>query len=396
MADDLYAPLTRKERDRRRFRIGLMPALALSGLVLGGLAAFAFLVDDPLGGEPFEIVAVPPAPPQEAQKSPEPPATAQNGFEASTEIDPALDKVGKPTVSILTPGGQDGQMLVKTVTLPGNGPPPDFVTAPDARVIEKSRYGLLPKIGEGGVRSSKLYAPRADEEALLSGNAPKIAVLVGGLGLSQSSTAETITKLPPSITLAFAPYGSQLQAQVNKAREIGHEVLLQVPMEPFDYPSNDPGPQTLLSTLSREQNLDRLYWSYGRFSGYTGVTNYLGAKFTANGAVFRPMLQDMRDRGLVYVDDGSSPRSVSEQLAQDLKLGYAKARLTLDVVPSPEKIDEALNMLEQEARAKGAAIGVASALPVTIERMARWAKDLEQRGIALVPVSALVTGEPNS
>ena len=33
---------------------------------------------------------------------------------------------------------------------------------------------------------------------------------------------------------------------VARAREAGHEVLLEVPMEPFDYPDNDPGPQTLL------------------------------------------------------------------------------------------------------------------------------------------------------
>lgn len=396
MSEDLYAPLTSKQKTGRRFRVGLVPALALSGLVIGGLGIFAFLKSDPLGGEPYVVVTLPP--PEGAPKLAEAPAPAEpEGFETSTEVDPVLDRVGKPTVSILTPGGEDGQMLVKTVTLPGAEMPESFVMAPDARVIEKSRHGLLPKIGADGSRSSRLYARNTEaEDSTLSGNAPKIAILIGGLGLSQSGTADTITKLPPAVTLAFAPYGSQLQAQVNKARETGHEVMLQVPMEPFDYPSNDPGPQTLLATLEREQNLDRLYWSYSRFSGYTGVVNYLGAKFTANSAVMRPILQDIRDRGLVYVDDGSSPRSISAQLSSDLKLGYTKARMTLDVVPSPEKIDEALSVLEKEARDKGSALGVASALPITVERIARWAKDLEQRGIALVPVSAVISGEPNS
>lgn len=399
MSDDLYAPLTRKTQTSRKFRIGTMPALALSGLVLGGLGAFILMNDDPLGGEPFKIVAVPEAPKQEAKaeidpqdKLPEQPFVA-----AAPEVDPALEQIGHQTVSILTPGGQDGQMQVKTVMLPGEGPPPSYVAAPDPRITEKSRLGLLPKIGVDGSKPSKLYAhlPNPEEQALQQ-KLPKVAILIGGLGLSQAGTAEAITKLPPQVTFAFAPYGNLLQKQVDKAREQGHEVMLQIPMEPFDYPANDPGPQTLLSTLSREQNIDRFHWSLSRFAGYTGVTNYLGAKFTANGSVLRPILQDVMNRGLTYVDDGSSPRSISESLAGDLKLPYAKARLTLDVTPTPEKVDEALSLLEAQARDKGSAVGFASALPVSIERISKWAAELEKRGFALVPVSAVVTAEPNS
>jgi polysaccharide deacetylase 2 family uncharacterized protein YibQ len=394
MADDLYAPLKRKNETTFRLRIGTMPALIICGLVAGGLGAYVLIARDPLGGEPYKIVAVPEEIP--VAKTDTQAAPSQEPFvAASTEIDPALDNVGKPTVSILTPGGEDGQMQVKTITLAGEAPPSNFIIAPDARVIEKSRYGLLPRIGADGSRPSKLYARLADSgEKPVEG--PKIAIVIGGLGLSQSSTADAITKLPPQVTFAFAPYGGQLQAQANKAREQGHEVMLQVPMEPFDYPANDPGPQTLLSSLPHEQNVERLYWSYSRFSGYTGIINYLGAKFTANAALMRPVLADVQKRGLIYIDDGSSPRSTAGQLAGDLKLGFAKAKLTLDAEPAPDKIDEALSRLEQEARDKGLAIGVASALPVTMERIAKWSKDLSTRGITLVPVSALVPTEPNS
>jgi polysaccharide deacetylase 2 family uncharacterized protein YibQ len=398
MADDLYAPLKRKAKEGLRLRIGVVPALIVCGLVAVSLGAFALFVHDPLGGEPYQIVSIPPEIPVAKNETPSPqPAPAEQFSAASTQIDPELDKIGHPTVSILTPGGEDGQMLVKTVTLPSEAQPASFIIAPDARVIEKSRFGLLPKIGADGTRPSKLYARLSEHEEKTAGkNLPKISILIGGLGLSQSMTAEAITKLPPQVTFAFAPYGSMLQAQVNKAREQGHEVMLQIPMEPFDYPANDPGPQTLLSTLSHEQNIERLYWCYSRFSGYTGIVNYLGAKFTANAVLMRPILEDARDRGLIFVDDGSSPRTVSSSLAGDLKLEYAKAQLTLDVTPSPDKIDEALAQLEQEARNKGHAIGIASALPVTLDRISKWSKDLERRGIALVPVSVMAGSEPNS
>ena len=54
-------------------------------------------------------------------------------------------------------------------------------------------------------------------------------------------------------------------------------------MEPFDYPDNDPGPQTLLTSLTPDQNIDRLHWLMSRFQGYVGIVSYMGARFTAVG-----------------------------------------------------------------------------------------------------------------
>ena len=113
-------------------------------------------------------------------------------------------------------------------------------------------------------------------------DAPRIALIVGGLGVSASATADAIAKLPGAVTLGFVPYGTDVAALAARARDGGHEILLQVPMEPFDYPDNDPGPQTLLTSLTPQQNIDRLYWLMSRFQGYVGLTNTMGARFTAS------------------------------------------------------------------------------------------------------------------
>ena len=113
------------------------------------------------------------------------------------------------------------------------------------------------------------------------------------------------------MTFAFAPYGTDLERWVTRARGEGHEVLLQVAMEPFDYPDNDPGPQTLLTSLSAEQNIDRLHWFMSRFQGYVGVANFMGTRFTATEQALSPVLREVAKRGLIYFDDGSSPRSLA-------------------------------------------------------------------------------------
>jgi polysaccharide deacetylase 2 family uncharacterized protein YibQ len=159
-------------------------------------------------------------------------------------------------------------------------------------------------------------------------------------------------------------------------------------MEPFDYPDNDPGPQTLLTSLDPGQNVDRLQWLMSRFQGYVGIANAMGARFTASETSLAPVLQETAKRGLLYLDDGSSQRSVAGQIAGAHNLPFAKADLVIDAVPTPGDVDRALARLEAIARERGVAVGMASALPVSIERIAKWAKAAESRGVLLVPISA--------
>jgi polysaccharide deacetylase 2 family uncharacterized protein YibQ len=193
------------------------------------------------------------------------------------------------------------------------------------------------------------------------------------------------------VTLGFTPYGQDLERLVARARGEGREIVLQVPMEPFDYPDNDAGPQTLLTSLPSEQNLDRLHWAMSRFQGYVGIANYMGARFTAAEQALAPVMRDAGKRGLIYIDDGTSARSVTSQIAGASNMSFAKANIVLDAVPTPAEIDDALARLETMARERGVAVGVASALPASIDRIAQWAKAAAGRGIVLVPVSAVAT-----
>jgi polysaccharide deacetylase 2 family uncharacterized protein YibQ len=61
----------------------------------------------------------------------------------------------------------------------------------------------------------------------------------------------------------------------------------------------------------------------------------------------------------------------------------------LDGVQAPGAIDSKLAELEMAARQDGFAIGVASAFPVSISRLAEWAARADSRGFHLVPLSAL-------
>ncbi|RMF07039.1 MAG: divergent polysaccharide deacetylase family protein, partial [Alphaproteobacteria bacterium] len=347
-------------------------------LALALLAALGWfmLTPDPLGGEPYALLSL--------EGSNRPAArpkivTSRSGGEARAKQTPAE---GGKKADARAPG---------SVTLVANDAPIVLPDVPVRALVENSRYGPLPKIAEDGRKPSVVYARPTRVAALPEQGEPaRIAILITGLGLSEQITTEAITKLPPEISLAFSPYGSNLQGWVRQARGAGHEVMLQLPLEPFDYPDNDPGPQTLLTSLSPEENKKRLLWLLARFTGYTGVTNHMGAKFVAAQEAFLPVLEELRSRGLIYVDDGTAARSAAGAIARDLGLGFTAAHLQIDVGGTPDAIDEALEKLETMSRETGLAIGIGTSLPVTIARLSAWARGLADKGIILVPVSAAV------
>ncbi|MCK9913587.1 divergent polysaccharide deacetylase family protein [Microbacteriaceae bacterium K1510] len=392
--DDLNAPLgqdkSKKPSKLGKLSIGipqlLAGALGLSGAVVVGWAAF---VNDPLGGEPIAVVS--------AKSEAGAPADVGTGEAAIAKIvpkeTPAPPPNGTQTVTIID--GSSGQR--QEVAIPGSqsgAAPAAQKTSADPKLLETTRHGAIPKIGPDGARPSTVYAkPRQLSAAEKS--TPRIGIIVGSVGISASGTADAFSNLPAAVSFALAPYGADVDKLAARARGENHEVLLQVPMEPFDFPNNDPGPQTLLASLSGDQNIDRLHWLMSRFQGYVGLMNYMGARFVTSEQALGPVMRDVAKRGLIFVDDGASSRSVAGQIAGSQNLPFAKTDIVLDAVPTPVEVDRALARLEAIARDNGSAVGFATAQPTTIARLAEWAQKVESRGFVLVPIT-MIAVKPKS
>lgn len=365
-----------------RVPLGLVLTVAAI-MAVGGGSAYVALTSDPLAGVPHAIVPILPA----ANRA-EPVQPAPGVHEVATDLGrrTAADVESASGVSVVRGDGTSApESLV--ITIPDDPGLVRLNPAPDPRLVEQSRHGALPRIGRDGARAAVVYA--RPPGGLPGGAKPvaRIALVVGGFGLNDGASADALAKLPPATTLAFAPYGRDLERQVARARAAGHEVLLQVPMEPFDYPANDPGPHTLTTAGKSQDNLDRLHWLMTRFQGYVGVVNFMGAKLTADEAALAPLMREIGARGLGFIDDGSSPRSLAAKVGPGVKTATARADAVLDAAARADAIDKELARLESVARERGYALATASALPVTLDRVGRWAKGLEARGILLVPAS---------
>lgn len=399
-ADDLSAPLgqgTPRRKRRLRLPFTVMQALAvLLGLFLVSFAGFAIFNRDPLGGEPISRVAI--REPKGAEEKPQAEPPAASGHETKAAPKQAAPGEQK-TVTIIdgSSGARHDVVIGSGAEANGKGEPaspaPAMMAGIDQRLLEQSRYGMIPVAIEG-LKPFGAYAAEADRAK--AAKMPAVAIMIGGLGVGAAKTTDAIMKLPAAVTLAFTPYGADPAKLAERARAQRHEIFLQLPMEPYDFPDNDPGPQTLLTSLSAEQNMDRLYWHLSRMQGYAGVANFMGARFIATEAAMLPIVRDVAKRGLGLFDDGSSPRSVAPQIAGSQAMPFGKGDISIDAVPTANEIDRSLSKLESIARERGVAIGTASALPVSIDRIGAWIKTLDGRGILLVPLTTAMLKSKSS
>ena len=414
MDDDLNAPLGQVPIQKRPSRgNALYAAVAIGGLGLlavpaaflpelvrpPGAALYAANGASASGTAPYETPA---GVPKNAPRNARPPQPSGAGASetaaplqdatATVPADPGLgaEAIERRTgVKITRPGGgaTPGALIIDVAKALNTRLP----AALDPRLIEQTPHGPIPRIGAGARPFEVNTRPAVSSGGLT--RAPRIALLIGGMGLAPRATESAIVSLPVAVTLGFAPYGADLARETARAREAGHEVVLQIPMESFDFPRDNPGPHTLLAGAGKAANIDNLAWLMSRFTGYAGVANFLGGKLTADAKALTPVLREIAARGLFYVDDGTSSQSLAMTLAPGQALAAARADIVLDSTAEPEAIEAALARLEAIARDKGVAIGVASALPPSIAIIGRFARALEARGIALIPLSAAMPSQ---
>jgi len=339
--------------------------LGLVALLVVGVAAITLLGDSGAGQS---VVVMDLAPPRSA---PAPPAAAPP-VQSQAQAPAAAEQPLPPVVNL-------PQKITQPVYAGG-------ALVADPALVENTPDGPLPRIADDGTTPMRAYAPPA-----ISDGHPRIAVVVTGLGISARATETAIKGLPAGVTLAFAPYASDVQHWASEARARGHEVLLEVPMEPYDFPDSDPGPHTLRSGVGEDMNTARLVWALTRFSGYAGITNLLGGRFLSDAGSLEPMMTFLARRGLLFYDNGSATHSAAPDIASRVGIAFAQADSTIDKIQTAMEIDRRLSALENVARTRGSASGTGFLYPVTLDRVKNWAQGLSGRGFVLVPASAIVS-----
>jgi len=267
--------------------------------------------------------------------------------------------------------------------------PPAPVAWPEPQAGPQPQQALLPPPvpppavapAEPAWRRFAVVAPTTEGRAM-------VAVVLDDLGLDRKRTERAIG-LPGPLTLSLMTYADELPRQTAMAHEAGHELLVHVPMQPLDT-HVDSGPNTLEADLGRDEVLRRLRWGLDRFSGYVGVNNHMGSRFTGDAAAMAPVMEELRARGLLFLDSRTTGTTIGEALARKLGVPAVTRNVFLDDELAPNAIAARLADLEQAARRKGAAVAIGHAHDATLAALAAWLPTLATKQLMLVPISTVV------
>ena len=252
-------------------------------------------------------------------------------------------------------------------------------------IVEETKNGPLPIISSDGRQSWIEYSRNFKQ----SDRKPRVAIIISNLGLSSTYTAAALNMMPKNVTFSFSHIAPKLKNWIRQARQKGNEVLIDLPMEPMGFPGDDPGPDTLLTSLNEVENLNRLERIMMKAGGFVGLLGTHGNKFLLNSESLLPMLKSIKDRGLLYVDNRSTSRSLGPELASTIQLPRAFNNSFIDKVPSKKHILNKLKELEKITKQKKFAVAIVQPLPISLELLSSWIRGLKTKGIALAPVSAI-------
>jgi len=220
------------------------------------------------------------------------------------------------------------------------------------------------------------------------GRKARIAIVIDDLGIDRPRTARVI-RLPGPLTMSFLTYAPDLDKQTRAARDAGHELLLHIPMEPGSQ-DVDPGPNVLLTGIPRQELLTSLKWNLDQFTGYVGVNNHMGSRFTADMPGMVAVMEELKKRNLFFLDSITAGNSVARKAARKVGLPFAGRNVFLDHADDVVGISKRLAEVEKLAKRTGRAIAIGHPREATLKALVPWLKDIEKRGFKLVPLSSVV------
>jgi len=235
-----------------------------------------------------------------------------------------------------------------------------------------------------GIPAWQRYAVPAPK----TGGRPMIAVVIDDLGVDRRRS-ERVIPLRAPLTLAWMTYAQDLPRLTREAHARGHELMVHVPMQPQGA-SWDPGPDVLEVGVHPEENRRRLEWGLSRFEGFVGINNHMGSRYTGDRTGMKVVMEELRKRGLLFLDSVTTDKSVAPDLARSYGVPFAARNVFIDNDQSVSAVLAQLQKAEAYARKHGAAIAIGHPHDATIEALQQWLPGLEAKGLVLVPVSTIV------
>lgn len=221
-------------------------------------------------------------------------------------------------------------------------------------------------------------------------NMGHLAIVLADIGVAENFAKSVIEGSHPAITLGFSPYTEHLASLKIRADEKSFESWLMLPLQPIDYPTQDPGPMTILTNAPLELTQDQMdrFTGIGK-TGYPGFITNKDHAFTGEDLRSNPMMRAISEKRFAFIEGRNEGTPFARDYAAEHYIPYAQANEWLVRNMGRSEIENALQRVEKMTQMNGSAILMVESTPVSLEILNKWIETLPERKIQLVPLSAL-------
>lgn len=277
---------------------------------------------------------------------------------------------------VVTLGALVARWLIPPATGPARG------SGPQAGKSDSPTFEVFP------IFPATPHKPQTKLSPIPGLRLPLVAIIIDDVGYNRRLAAQFLD-LDAPLTLSMLPYGPFNKKILSQAQAKGMEIMLHLPMEPFEYPKVNPGPGALLSAMTPDEFILQLTEDIDRLPGIVGVNNHMGSRVSTSPERMRQIFSILKSRNLFYIDSRTTAETVAKSSAQLLQLPFAERDIFIDHLDDPAFIHSQLEGLIKRAKTQGYAIGIAHPHPATVNQLKAFMPRLKTE-VTLVPASALI------
>ena len=217
---------------------------------------------------------------------------------------------------------------------------------------------------------------------------PLVAIIFDDMGYDKK-IAKKLSQLNSGITFSILPHSPYQESIARLAHKNGLDTMLHLPMEPFQYPQINPGPGTLLTTMTPDQLIHQLEKNLASVPYIKGVNNHMGSKMTAESGQMYQIFSILKKRNLYFIDSRTTSKTLCKPSARLFQIPFAQRDVFLDHFQDPDFIRKQIKELIRIAQRHGQAVGIGHPHTITYEILREMMPELQKK-VKLVPASEIV------
>jgi hypothetical protein len=282
--------------------------------------------------------------------------------------------------------------LIYHLAPPQTPSPPPAAKSPKAKtpaVKKKPTFEIYPKEKPAPRQPlARKDIPKSIPKPAPGKTLPSVALILDDLGYDKK-IAQKFAQLNVALTFSILPHSPFQQRIARLARSKGLEIMIHMPMEPVEYPEVDPGPGTLLTSMSPDELIDQLDQNLNTLPGVKGVNNHMGSRLTSESTQMYQIFSVLKQRGLFFIDSRTTAESLCEPSARLFQIPFAQRDVFIDHYLKPDFIRNQIKELIRIAKKNGEAVGIMHPHSTTLQVLQEMLPDLKGQ-VRLVPASKIV------